>query len=71
MFSAQGFSVVEAADYSEAEKGYIFELATTVVLPIGAGMTNLIWAARGAIAETLYGSFLSFPYVCPEPVLAR
>ena len=44
----KGFSVVEAADFSEEEKAYIFELATTVVVPIGAGMVNLIFAARGA-----------------------
>ena len=38
--TAIGFSVVEAADYSEAEKAYIFELATTVVLPVGAVRAN-------------------------------
>lgn len=43
-----GFSVVEAADYSEEEKAYIFELATVVVIPIGAGMTNLIWVHENA-----------------------
>lgn len=35
-----GFSVVEAAEYREEEKAYIFELATTVVLPVGAVRTN-------------------------------
>jgi capsular polysaccharide biosynthesis protein len=32
-----GFAVVEAAEFSEEEKSYIFENAKVVVLPIGAG----------------------------------
>ena len=32
-----GFSVVEAAEYTEEEKAYIFETAKVVVLPVGAG----------------------------------
>lgn len=32
-----GFSVVQAADYSEEEKAYIFENSKVVVLPMGAG----------------------------------
>ena len=43
-----GFAVVEAADYTEEEKAYILERAAVVVLPIGAGMTNLIFAAKNA-----------------------
>ena len=35
-------------DYAEEEKAYIFERASLIVLPIGAGMTNLIWAAGHA-----------------------
>ena len=37
-----GFSVVEAADYNVMEKAYIFELATTVVVPVGAVRANAI-----------------------------
>jgi capsular polysaccharide biosynthesis protein len=32
-----GFSVVEAAEYTEEEKAYILETAKVVVLPVGAG----------------------------------
>ena len=43
-----GFSTIEAAEYTEEEKAYIFELATVVVLPVGAGMVNLLFAAPHA-----------------------
>ena len=38
----QGFKIVNTAGYSEQEKAYIFEPAKVVVLPLGAGMTNLV-----------------------------
>ena len=37
-----GFTIVNAAGFSEQEKSYIFGLAKVIVLPIGAGMTNLV-----------------------------
>lgn len=43
-----GFSVVNAAELTEQEKAFVFGIASVVVLPLGAGMTNLIWAAPHA-----------------------
>ena len=43
-----GFSTIEAAEYTEEEKAYIFEIATVVVLPVGAGMVNLLFVAPHA-----------------------
>ena len=38
-----GFAIVQASDYTEEEKSYIFEMATTIVLPAGAGITNVVY----------------------------
>ena len=45
---ARGFAAVSAAEYTEQEKAFILSKARMVVLPVGAGMTNLIWVPRGA-----------------------
>ena len=45
---ARSFSAVSAAEYTEQEKAFILSKARMVVLPVGAGMVNLIWAPRGA-----------------------
>ena len=47
------FSIVDAAEFSEEEKSYIFSLAKVIVLELGAGMTNLIFAGYGATAVFL------------------
>ena len=45
---ARGFAAVSAAEYTEQEKAFILSKARMVVLPVGAGMTNLIWAPHGS-----------------------
>ena len=41
-----GFSVIQASDLNEQEKAYVLQLATTIVVPLGAGMTNLVFAQQ-------------------------
>ena len=59
-------------DYTEEEKAYIFERASLIVLPIGAGMTNLIWAADHAkvvflCAPSLQSSDVMGQSICDWP----
>jgi hypothetical protein len=42
------FQTVNAAEFSEEEKAYIFQEANVIVLEIGAGLTNLLFAPPGA-----------------------
>jgi hypothetical protein len=55
LVSSRGFSVIDPAQYSYQQQIAMFQQASTIVSPHGAGLTNLLFCRAGVTVIELFG----------------